>query len=177
MAGKKYWKISHVVMVITSSRRTGVINPIFSQVMTITTSDIFQYFCQPCNNHIHRLVVKWPQSWIFFAIQYCTESKSHSSLHSKNREISTIIFVSPLGKDLHFLFMNDIWRFVTWNKETIKNTRFWSSEINLKLYHYMIDYWDFRYWGTFLGLIIPIIKDPLYWEQMIRSMICVKFFW
>ena len=29
---------------------------IFSQVMTITTSDIFQYFCQPCNNHGHKYV-------------------------------------------------------------------------------------------------------------------------
>ena len=32
------------------------INPIFSQVMTITTSDIFQYFCQPCNNYGHKYV-------------------------------------------------------------------------------------------------------------------------
>ena len=52
MAGKKYWKISRVVMVITSEnigfitsgQRPRVINPIFSQVMTISTSDIFQYF-------------------------------------------------------------------------------------------------------------------------------------
>ena len=36
----------------------GVINLIFSQVMTITTSDIFQYFCQPYNNYIHKFVVK-----------------------------------------------------------------------------------------------------------------------
>ena len=27
-------------------------------VMTITTSDIFQYFCQPYNNYIHKLVMK-----------------------------------------------------------------------------------------------------------------------
>ena len=66
MAGEKYWKISHMVMVITSEnigfitsgRRAQVIIPIFSQVMTITTSDIFQYFGQPCNNYIHKLVVK-----------------------------------------------------------------------------------------------------------------------
>ena len=52
MAGKKYWKISLVVMVITCENigfitrglRPLVINPIFSLVMTITTRDIFQYF-------------------------------------------------------------------------------------------------------------------------------------
>ena len=52
MAGKKYWKISWVVMVITSenigfitsSQRPQVINPIFSQVMALTTSNIFQLF-------------------------------------------------------------------------------------------------------------------------------------
>ena len=47
---------------ITSGQRPRVINLLFSQVMTITTSDIFHYFCQPCNNYIHKLVVKWPQS-------------------------------------------------------------------------------------------------------------------
>ena len=75
MAGEKYWKISRVVMVIksenivfiTNDRRPPVINPIFSQVMTITRSDIFQYFGQPCNNYIHKLVVKWPQIIKFFA--------------------------------------------------------------------------------------------------------------
>ena len=49
---KKYWKILRVVLVITSEnigfitsgRRPLVITPIFSQVMTITTSNIFQYF-------------------------------------------------------------------------------------------------------------------------------------
>ena len=68
MAGEKYWKISRVVMVImsenigfiTSGRRPRVINPIFSQVMTITTSDIFQYFCQPFTNNIHKFVVMRP---------------------------------------------------------------------------------------------------------------------
>ena len=52
IAGKKYWKISRVVKVITSKnigfitsgRRPRVINPIFLQVITLTTSDIFQYF-------------------------------------------------------------------------------------------------------------------------------------
>ena len=52
MAGKKYWKISLVDMVITCENigfiTRGlwplVINPIFSLVITITTRDIFQYF-------------------------------------------------------------------------------------------------------------------------------------
>ena len=52
MAGKKYWKISLVAMVITCENiefiTRGlwplVINSIFSLVMTITTRDIFQYF-------------------------------------------------------------------------------------------------------------------------------------
>ena len=49
----------NVVMVITSENIWPLmINPIFSQVMTITTSDIFQYFCQPYNNYIHKFVVK-----------------------------------------------------------------------------------------------------------------------
>ena len=51
IADKKYWKISRVVEVITSEniefiksgRRPQVINSIFSQVITSTTSDIFQY--------------------------------------------------------------------------------------------------------------------------------------
>ena len=66
MAGKKYWKISHMVMVITSESigfitvavRPRVINLIFSQVMTITTRDIFQYFCHPYDNYIHEFSVK-----------------------------------------------------------------------------------------------------------------------
>ena len=52
MAGKKYWKISLVDMVITCENigfiTRGlwplVINPIFSLLITITTRDIFQYF-------------------------------------------------------------------------------------------------------------------------------------
>ena len=52
MAGKKYWKISRVVMVIksenigfiTSGLRPLVINPIFLLVIALTTRDIFQYF-------------------------------------------------------------------------------------------------------------------------------------
>ena len=52
MAGKKYWKISLVDMVITCENigfiTRGlwplVINPIVSLVITITTRDIFQYF-------------------------------------------------------------------------------------------------------------------------------------
>ena len=58
--GKRYWKILRVVMVITSEsieiitsgRRPRVINSILSQVITITTSNIFQYLLSPewCNN-------------------------------------------------------------------------------------------------------------------------------
>ena len=44
---------------ITSGRRPWVINPIFSLVMTITTSDIFQYFCQSYTYNIHKFVVIW----------------------------------------------------------------------------------------------------------------------
>ena len=80
IAGKKYWKISRVVKVITSEnigfitsgRRPRVINPIFSQVMTITTSDIFQYFCQPCINYIHKYVFhKITQEYYYHAIINC----------------------------------------------------------------------------------------------------------
>ena len=52
---------SSLVKILDLSRvavRPRVINLIFSQVMTITTSDIFQYFCQPYNNYIHKLVMK-----------------------------------------------------------------------------------------------------------------------
>ena len=49
MASKKYWKILREVLVITSEnigfitsgRRPQVISPIFSEVMTRTTSNIF----------------------------------------------------------------------------------------------------------------------------------------
>ena len=57
------WLWSSRVKILDSSWvavRSRVINLIFSQVMTITTSDIFQYFCQPYNNYIHKFVVKWP---------------------------------------------------------------------------------------------------------------------
>ena len=62
MAGKKYWKISLVDMVITCENigfiTRGlwplVINPIFSLVITITTRDIFQYFFPAIYYYLNR---------------------------------------------------------------------------------------------------------------------------
>ena len=64
MAGKKYWKISLVDMVITCENigfiTRGlwplVINPIFSLVITITTRDIFQYFFPAIYYYLNVLV-------------------------------------------------------------------------------------------------------------------------
>ena len=64
---------------------------IFSQVMTITTSDIFQYFCQPCNNYGHKYVLfhKITQEYYYHAIINCNIKiilylETNSSEHSKS---------------------------------------------------------------------------------------------
>ena len=63
MAGKKYWKILLVVMVITCENigfitrglRPLVINPIFSLMMTRTTCNIFQYFLPAMYHYLNSM--------------------------------------------------------------------------------------------------------------------------
>ena len=94
MAGKKYWKISLVDMVITCENigfiTRGlwplVINPIFSLVITITTRDIFQYF--------------------FPAIYYYLNSSYYLVLKIKKKEnvISNVLLDIFKDFDLLYLF-------------------------------------------------------------------------
>ena len=85
MAGEKYWKISRVVMVITSE------NIGFVQYLTITTSDIFQILFYSINTT---------------SIHYHMVCESPLLLNFKSGKISVIIFLGPLLMELHFLFMN-----------------------------------------------------------------------
>ena len=57
---------------ITRGLRPLVINPIFSLVMPITTHDIFQYFCQPFTNNIHKFVVMRPLCKKIYILSNCT---------------------------------------------------------------------------------------------------------
>ena len=134
MAGKKYWKILRVVLVITSEnigfitsgRRPRVINPIFSQVMTITTSDIFQYFCQPCNNYSHKYVFhKITHEYYYHAIFNCNIKIILYLRQIPQDTQNQILILSPLKRELYPKHMKScpfegLQRFFELNKRLIE---------------------------------------------------------
>ena len=134
---------------ITSGRRPWVINPIFSQVMTITTSDIFQYFCQPCNNYIHKLVVKW---------------------HFKSGKICIIIFLGPLLMELHFLFLNgglNSWNLILENIMCSDGNHKWYIEFSA-VYQYEIPL-KHSWWHTYFIASLTDIGKYSSWFYVVEQ--------